>query len=94
VTAVSAHAYDTASRAAATTVQLRGANIVACQQANVSRAENTQLWFHLLAMSAAKPPPGQTAAQHAAVIASFRAYVQKVFAQRDCVKLYGGGGRG
>jgi hypothetical protein len=87
---VSAHAYDTASQAADSASQLRTSTIVACQQANVARAENVQLWNHLLDMSASKPPPGQTAAQHAKVIAAFRAYVATVFKAKDCEKLYRG----
>lgn len=91
VTWISAHAYDRASQAAESAAQLRGANIAACQQANVTRAENVQLWSKVIGISSAnKPPPGQTAAEHARVITEFKAYVAQVFKAKDCSAIFRG----
>jgi hypothetical protein len=99
VTAVSAHAYDTASKAslsarqtALSASQLRAANITSCQAANGTRAQTIQLWDYILSLPAA-PAPHETAAQKAARLkakADFRAYVHRVFAPRDCEKTFGG----
>jgi hypothetical protein len=56
-----------------------------CQSGNESRAQQVQLWLHLVALSA--PPPGETPAARAhreKVTREFLAYLRVVFAPRDC----------
>jgi hypothetical protein len=88
---ISAHAFDAASKAADSASQLRTSSISACQQANVARAENAQLWDYVIRLGGQSPPrPGQTRAQQLKGLARFRAYVHHVFAPRDCRRIYSG----
>ena len=62
-----------------------------CETGNEFRAQQVQLWTHIIQISA--PPPRETPAQHrtrVALLASFRQYLQKVFAARDCKRQAGG----
>lgn len=83
-----------AHNASTTANELRTASIAACQAANVTRAQNRQLWDHLLDISAATPPrPGETKTQIAAAqktAVAFRAYVAHVFHSLPCTSLYKG----
>ncbi len=72
----------TAARSVASVVQL-------CQLGNESRAQQVTLWEHLVTIS--KPPPHETAAQRRERLATIRvfiAYVQRVFAPRDCARRF------
>ena len=69
-------------QAAASTVQL-------CRSGNEARAQQVQLWTHLIEIS--MPPPHQTARQReerARTIREFETYVHKVFAPRNCQRFH------
>ena len=71
------------ARSAASIVQL-------CQAGNVARAQQLQLWEHLVAI--AVPPPHETRGQmrrRLATTQAFLVYVGKVFAPRNCAGRYG-----
>ena len=73
-----AHEANRVSAASASVTQL-------CQAGNESRAEQVSLWGYLVTIS--KPPPHETrAAARARLKATraFLAYVQRVFAPRNC----------
>jgi hypothetical protein len=80
-------AHDASNSAA----QNRQSTLISCQQTNVARAENQQLWNYVLTLFS--PRPGETAAEKAAgekVLAALRAHVDTTFAARDCRKLLDG----
>jgi hypothetical protein len=62
-----------------------------CLSNNAARAQNLQLWSHLIGISQAAPArPGETAAQRAAAqkeLAGLKLYVSHVFAARDCSNI-------
>lgn len=56
-----------------------------CQAGNVARAQQVGLWEYVLHIS--RPPPHETAAQHAQrerTVRAFTAHLHKVFAPRNC----------
>jgi hypothetical protein len=70
--------------AAASVVQL-------CQLGNETRGQQVSLWEHLVTIS--RPPPHESAAERRRRLAdtrAFLAYVEKVFAKRDCTAQFGG----
>jgi hypothetical protein len=70
-------------------IQLHDSQISGCQAGNGSRAQQVQLWDHLVSIS--KPPQGESAAQASQQkheVGQFLAYVHRVFAQRNCAKTY------
>jgi hypothetical protein len=80
-----------AVRAVRGEVTSRASVVQLCQSGNDFRGQQVQLWTHIIEISA--PPPAETPAQQrqrAALIASFRKYVQQVFAARDCGQLPAG----
>lgn len=81
-----AQASAAAARAAVTVTAQDNRNL--CLSSNAARAQNLELWDHLLNLSSASPPrPGETAAEQAQgrrELAALRAYVSHVFAPRDC----------
>lgn len=74
--AVSVHAAQTASSAAAN-------NRALCQSSNVARAQSIELWDYLLALPPAKGAPPPSAEQKERV-AAFRAFLDKVYEPRNC----------
>lgn len=83
VSIVAVQAHSASSSAA----QTKNASVVACQESNVTRAQETGLWTHLVQVSEAGPHPGQTPAQlrkNAQQASAFLAYVGQVFKARDC----------
>ena len=80
-----------AVRAVQGEVKTRASLTQLCQTGNEFRAQQVQLWTHIIEISA--PPPRETAEQHQAriaLLASFRQYLRKVFAARDCKRQAGG----
>lgn len=69
----SAHAIAVSNQAAAK---------LTCEAANQSRAQQVELWTHVLDLATQARPP----ADRARLIATVRIYVQGVFAPRDCSK--------
>ena len=70
-------------------IQLHNSQISGCQAGNGSRAQQVQLWDHLVGIS--KPPKGESVAQikqQEQETAAFLSYVHHVFAQRNCAKAY------
>jgi uncharacterized membrane protein len=66
-----------------------------CQAGNEARAQQVQLWMYLITIS--RPPPHETPAaqaQREKTVHAFEAYVQKVFAPRNCQAVTGTGGTG
>lgn len=80
VTAIQAH------EASAAAASAKFAESALCQAGNVARAQQVQLWDHLLTLPPAKGAPPRTAAQEAEA-AAFGRYVRSVFASRDCAAL-------
>jgi hypothetical protein len=81
---------DQAAAASSAANQNRVSSITACRMSNITRAEEVLLWAHLAAVSS--PPPHLSARQLAAnkaKVAAFLAYTRKVFAPRNCERLYG-----
>jgi hypothetical protein len=68
---------------AADQVRQRNAAISSCQQSNVSRTEDIDIWVAVL-----KLPPGATAAEKA-VVARDLALVRKSYKLRDCAAAAG-----
>jgi hypothetical protein len=88
---LSGAAYFFAAQATSRAVANRASVVQLCQSGNESRAQQVNLWTHLIAISA--PPPHQTAVQRAArdtLIRQFLAYVRTVFAPRDCAARFKG----
>jgi len=59
-----------------------------CRAGNEARAQQVQLWAHLVTLSV--PPPRETAearARREHLAAGFLAYVKQVFASRDCAAI-------
>ena len=80
-----------AVRAVQGEIASRASTLALCEAGNQARAQQVQLWQHIIVISA--PPPRETPAQHAAraaLIAGFQKYVRQVFAARDCNHLTGG----
>jgi outer membrane murein-binding lipoprotein Lpp len=63
--------------------QVHETQVSNCQQSNVTRVQQIQIWDYVLAVPPATPP---TAAQRK-IRADFKAYVHRVFAPRDCDKI-------
>ena len=83
----SAHDAQTAAAAARAAVQVAEQdNRNLCLSSNVARAQSIELWDYLLALPAAKgtPPPS---AQQKKRVAEFRAFLDKVYAARDCTHV-------
>lgn len=91
VTALHADGRASAAQARAAVNQARleaahASNVSACQQGNVTRGQEVQLWQTLYADSLRSGPP-LTAAQKTAD-EQFLAYVGRTFAPRDCSAIY------
>jgi hypothetical protein len=65
-------------------VTIRQSQLSGCVSGNTSRAQQLGVWDHVLGLSTAR----ETSAQKQAT-AAFKIYVAKVYAPRNCVKLYG-----
>jgi hypothetical protein len=72
-----------ASRASDLAKQVHAAQVSTCQQSNVTRAQQLQIWDYVLAV----PQPTPPTAEQQKIRADFRAYVHRVFAPRDCSHL-------
>jgi hypothetical protein len=80
VVAVQAHDASTAATANAQYQQ------ALCQAGNVARAQQIQLWTHLLSLQPAAGTPKRTPAQQKQ-LGEFRAYIHSVFLSRNCKQL-------
>lgn len=77
VGALSVHAAQAADQAQA-------AQLALCKLGNESRAEQLQIWTHVIALSAA----GKTqTAQQKETAAAFRVYLGQAVAPRDCARI-------
>jgi hypothetical protein len=74
---VSVHAAQSAAHA-------NSAQLALCQAGNVARAQQIQIWTHLIAVSATGKP--QTA-QQLKTAAEFAVYIRRSLAPRDCAAL-------
>ena len=84
---VAGSAYFFATRAVNGEVANRASVVQLCVTGNEFRAEQVKLWNYVARLSA--PPPHETAAQmrqRETAIRALVAYVQHVFAPRDCSK--------
>ena len=89
--AMSAAAGVIAVRAVQGEIRAKASVVQLCEAGNAARAQQVQLWTHIITISA--PPPRQTPAQQRAraeLIAGFKSYVHQVFAARDCTHFTGG----
>lgn len=75
-----------AVHAAQSASQANSAQLALCQAGNVARAQQVTLWGHLLSLPPAPGSPPPSAAQEKR-IAEFKAYLDTVFAPRDCSRL-------
>ena len=72
-------------------IRTRASFVQLCESGNEARAQQVQLWEHIITISA--PPPAQTPAQrkaHEQLTAGFQRYLKQVFALRDCGHLSSG----
>jgi hypothetical protein len=78
------HASVTAQHASAS-------NLALCQAGNTARAQNRELWDHLIQESLTSAPrPGETPAQRAQAkkeLDGLRSYVNTIFGSRNCSAL-------
>ena len=68
---------------------IHAAAVANCRYGNQARAQQVQLWDHVLVI--APPPPHETPRQRATRLqtdAAFRAYVRRIFAPRDSARVY------
>jgi len=72
-----------ASRASDLARQVHATQISNCQQGNVTRAQQIQIWDYVLAVPPSTPPN----AQQKKIRADFKTFVHRVFAPRDCSHL-------
>jgi len=79
VGALSVHATQSASQA-------NSAQLALCQAGNTARAQQVRLWDYITDLPPVKGSPPPSAAQKKRV-ADFKAYLNTVFAPRDCSHL-------
>ena len=72
-----------ASNASDLARQVHATQVSTCQQGNVTRLQQLQIWDYVLAVPPTKPPT----AREKAVRADFKGFVHRVFAPRDCSKI-------
>ena len=72
-----------ASNASDLARQVHATQVSTCQQGNVTRQQQIQIWDYVLAVPPATPPT----AREKKIRADFQAYVHRVFAARDCGKI-------
>lgn len=63
--------------------QVHASQISICQSTNTARSQNLQLWEYVLSL----PPDRPLTEQQQKIRNEFRAYIQKVFAPRNCSKI-------
>jgi uncharacterized membrane protein len=73
----------------ATALSAKAAQMALCEAGNTTRAQQRQLWFHLLTTPRLPGSPPRTKAQQQQIDA-FKAYISQTFAPRDCHQISSG----